>query len=216
MIQSCLGQIDFRRRWQITLRLHGNELLQPTHEFLHSLRGRRRNGKHTRMSGCLLKILQKLFFLFFHFGDVQFVEDDDLRLLGQVLIVLLQFIVDGMEVAQRIFGCSVDDVQQDLASLHVAQKCLSQPSPAGGTFDQSWNIAQHETSPFRSKIANSQVGNDRREWVVGNFGPCGRCGCQQRALAGVRFSQESHVGDETEFHRQPSLGTGFTAFRQFR
>mmetsp|Transcript_28888 Transcript_28888/g.78256 ORF Transcript_28888/g.78256 Transcript_28888/m.78256 type:complete len:351 (+) Transcript_28888:3821-4873(+) len=158
----------------------------------------------------------QVLFHFLYLADVNLVHNNDLRLLGQKGVVLPQFFVDSDEISDGIVSAPIYDMQQNLAPLDVSQECGSESSTARSPLDQTRNIAQDQTGTLVADIANSQIWNNGCERIIRNLGSGCRCRRQQGRFASVGFSQKSHVGDQSQFDRKPSLGTRFGTFGKFR
>ena len=80
--------------------------------------------------------------------QIALVENDNLRLFGQEWIILLEFFVDGIEIANGVVRGPIHDMQENLASLHVSQKGRSKTGSLCSTFNQSRNVTEDQASTW--------------------------------------------------------------------
>ena len=85
-------------------------------------------------------------------------------------------------------------------SMWRRNSCPS-PTPSCASFDQAGQIG-HDKRTIGAQIDQAEVRILGGERIVGDFGPGTRQAAQERALAGVRFADQSDVGDHFQFQEQ--------------
>src|SRR6266566_4737851 len=97
---------------------------------------------------------------------------------------------------------------------------MSKPDALRRALDKSWNICQHKTkfisTAWLSYSYNAQVGRQRGERVIGNFGLCSSNDGQQGRFACVRIPDQSHIGDQAQFEQEPAFFAVFAVLRFMR
>ncbi len=89
----------------------------------------------------------------------------------------------------------------------VAQEPMAQPRPLGGAFDQPGNVGHDELGAVAhpAQADHAQVGLERGERVVGDFGLGRGDDGNEGRLPGIGKAHQGHVGHELELHVQPTL-----------
>ncbi len=105
-------------------------------------------------------------------------------------------------------------MQQRARPLDMPQETVANTPALVRAFDEARNVGHDDLDAVDADDA--QIGDQRRERVVGNLGSCVRRGRQKRRLAGVRHAQKADVGNQ--FESQPDrplhpLLTGVCAAR---
>src|SRR5262249_13652366 len=100
-------------------------------------------------------------------------------------------------IAVRLQRGRVHHVYEDGAALDVPQELQAQPLAGGRARDQARHVGDHERVAV--DLNDAEVGYQRGERVVGNLGPGGGHGRDQRRLAGRREAHQPDVGDALEF-----------------
>ena len=90
-------------------------------------------------------------------------------------------------------------MNQHTRPRHMPQKLVSQPMALVRAFDKSGNVRYHETLAL-AVTDHTQVGNQRGERIVGNLRPHRRDRCDQRRLAGIGQTDDTDVGQQSEFN----------------
>ena len=140
--------------------------------------------------------------------EVDLVQHEPARLLGERDVVALQLVDDHLRVADRI-GVrierrDVDDVQQHARALQVTQELVTESRAVGRAFDESRDVGDDE-APVLVGAHDAEVRRERRERVVGDLRACRGHRADERALAGVRHAEETDVGEDPELEAQPAL-----------
>ena len=128
-------------------------------------------------------------------GDqVELVEHQPAAFVGEFLIVLAQFFDDGVGVVNGIGvgveGGDVDDVQQDVGALQVAQELVAEAGAVGRAFDRLGAAGAacvfEETGELvgcekimASRAITPELGAERRSRACG----AGRCSPRMRACS---------------------------------
>ena len=125
--------------------LHGRQLGKRAHhgvkQRLQPLQSRRRNGVHLYPFGLERRPEGRQ--VFCGRGDVGLVGRHDLFDAGELLAVFFELAVDGAVVFQRVAALAarkIHHVDQHAGALHVAQKIVPQPGPAGRAFNKAGNV----------------------------------------------------------------------------
>ena len=148
-------------------------------------------------------------------GDVDLVERDQP---GPVLeaAVPAQLELDDVEVVDRVAagldGGGVDDVHQRGAALDVAQEVVAEAAALAGALDQAGHVGDGERRVAGGDHA--EVGDQRRERVVGDLGPGPRDRGDQAGLAGAREADQADVGDDLELEHDLELVAGLAEQRE--
>ena len=100
---------------------------------------------------------------------VALVEGDDLGLAFQSGAVGHQLAAHRGVISGHVVRRAVDQVDEQPATLHVAEKPRPQPGALVGAFDESRNVGQYDGIVVDADHA--QVGMKRREGVIGDLGP---------------------------------------------
>ena len=100
-------------------------------------------------------------------------------------------------------------------SLDMTQKLVPEPTPFMGALDQAGHIGYDETVVVRSE-GDAQVGDKRRERVVGDFRPCSRDLCNKGGLPRRRHAHQGGIGHELHLELNPTLGGRFAQLRERR
>src|SRR5438477_3372126 len=111
----------------------------------------------------------------------------------------------GGQVGPRVRGGAIDDVSEDARALDVAQEAKSQADSARRSFEQSWDVGQHE--PPLALVHHPELWVEGRERIGGHRRGGGRERLQQRRLAGVGRPDQADVGDELEVQRHRLLNS---------
>ena len=130
----------------------------------------------------------------------------------QGFIVLAQLLDDGVRLGDRvdfgIEGGEVDQMQQQMGTLQMAQELVPQAGAFGGPFDQSGNIGDHEAAVLVGTY-HAQAGGQRGEGVIAHLGTRGRDGADEGGFARIRHAQQAHVGKDLELQLQAAPFAGF-------
>lgn len=100
-----------------------------------------------------------------------------------------------------------DAEEEHRVPLDMPEESNPQPAPFMCTFYDAGNVGHRER--LSAAIGNDpQLGDQCGERVVGNLGPCGGNGGQERGFAGVRQSYQSDIGQYLQFEYEPALLCG--------
>ncbi|OEI69093.1 hypothetical protein Cus16_0923 [Curtobacterium sp. ER1/6] len=135
-------------------------------------------------------------------GHVDLVERDELGTFEQRRLslghrVALEFAEDDVEVAEgvatRVHRRAVDDVQERLAALDVAEELEAEALALGRTLDQPGDVGDGEADV--AGLDDAEVRGQGRERVVRDLRLRGGDRGDERGLAGTREADERDVGD---------------------
>ena len=138
-----------------------------------------------------------------HFGDIHLVEANHLGFVGQLGIEQLQFLVDGLKIAQRIGAEAVDQVDEHAGAFDVPQKVIPQTHARMRALDEAGDVGQHHILIIHH--GHAQVGLQRGEGIVRDLGFGPGDGGQQGAFARVGHANDADVCDELQLQPQPAL-----------
>src|SRR5438128_1622750 len=109
---------------------------------------------------------------------VDLVEPNDLRLFSEVVTVAGELFADRPICACDILESAVDEVEDDRATLDMAEKAGADPGPLARPRDQSGQVGYHELLVMQPHDAELRLQGGER--VVGDLGPgvrdCGEKG----------------------------------------
>ncbi len=138
--------------------------------------------------------------------DVGLVERDEAGTIFESAVrreLCLDHVEVGQRIAARIDRRAVDDVHQRGAALDVAQELVAEPATFARALDQSGHVGDGERG--RTGGDDTEVGDQRRERVVGDLGPSARHRSDEARLAGAREADEADVGDDLELEGDRQL-----------
>ncbi len=96
----------------------------------------------------------------------------------------------------------------------MAQELVSKTLACGGSFDQPWDVGQHEF-PVTERN-NAEMGYQCGEWIVRDLRRRRRHTSDQRALAGIRVADQCCISDELEFEVERPVVSVLALFREGR
>src|SRR5215212_2287663 len=139
---------------------------------------------------------------------VELIEDDPTRLGVQGRVVLLQFGDDGLGLLHRIDRFverrKVDDMQQQVRALQMAEKLMTETRSLGRTLDQTWNVSD-DKALFGGNTNDAEIGMKRRERILGHLGArVGDC-ADQGGLARIGHTEQTDVGEHTKLETNLAL-----------
>ena len=138
--------------------------------------------------------------------QVAFCDCHDAPFVKKLGAVRLQFLQQGPVCLTRIVRAG-DAEEEHRVPFDMPEEANPQPASFVGTFYDAWNVGHREG--LSSAIGNDpQLGDQCGERVVGNLGPCGGNGGQERGFAGVRQSYQSDIGQYLQFEYEPALLCG--------
>ena len=106
--------------------------------------------------------------------QVDLVRDEDLRAARDFLAVLLELCIDLVVVVDRVAALDargVDDVQDELRALDVAQKVVAEADAIRRALDEAGDV-RHDEALLIVRLDDAEHGRDRREMILGNLRPC--------------------------------------------
>ena len=136
----------------------------------------------------------------------------DLRTGGQLRAVLLQFGVDGVEIRNGVAALTAGNVHQmhqQTAAVDVPQEIVTQTGALTGALDDAGNIGHHEADAL-VHVHHAQIGIQGGEVVVGDLGVGLGDHAQQRGLAHVGESHQSHVRQQLQLQHHVVALSGQT------
>jgi len=142
-------------------------------------------------------------------GHVDLVQSHQARPVFQAAVVG-QLLLDDLQIAERFAsgfpGGAVDDVDDGLAPLDVAQEVVAQAAAFAGSLDQAGHIGDGEGG--FSGHHHAQIGDQRGERIVGDLRLCRRNRRDQTGFAGARVADQADVGQ----HLELEVDDAFVAF----
>ena len=111
---------------------------------------------------------------------------------------------DDVEVLDRIAAGRrrhVDEVHQHLRALEMAQEPMAEPVSGVRALDESRHVG-HDERAIARQADDAEVGNERRERIVGNLRSGRRDARDHRRLAGVRKADQPDVGEQLQVQPQ--------------
>jgi hypothetical protein len=137
---------------------------------------------------------------------IDFAGAQNHRFSSQRLTERRQFAHQHFEIVDRIapgFG-NIDQMNQQTGALDVPQKLNSEAVAFVRAFDDAGNIGHNERAVI-AELNDAEVRFERGERVIGDLGSGGGDARDQRALAGIRKADQTHIGQEFEFQPQLEL-----------
>ena len=208
-----------RRRHRLELRV-GEQLVDARQQRGDAVAARRRDGDDALVARRRRELAEEIVLLRGHLGLVELVEDDDLRLVGELGREELELGVHRLQVAHRVGRRAVDDVRDEPAALNVAEEGAAEADALVGALEEPRDVGEDHAVARRARllarVPDAEVGRDGGERVVGHLGLRARRRREQRRFAGVRAADEADVGEELELEQQPPLGAGLAHLREPR
>ena len=148
-------------------------------------------------------------------GYVDLVERDQPRAVVEPA-VRRELVLDDREVvvgvASGLDGDGVDHVHDGGAALDVAEELVAQPAALARALDQAGHVGHGERGVAGGD--HTEVGDQRRERVVGDLGARPRDRGDQARLAGARVADQADVGDDLELEHDLQLVAGLAEERE--
>ncbi len=141
--------------------------------------------------------LLKDFFAFLCLDQIHLIGCDKLLFVGQIRIVSCQFLIDGLDVFQRISALGAGGIYhmyQDLSALNVRQEFMAKAHTFCSTLDQTGNIRHHESAAC-GQIHHAQNRRKSGEMVIGDLRFCIADHGKQGGLSYVGESHQSYIRD---------------------
>src|SRR5205814_2082411 len=88
---------------------------------------------------------------------IDLVEADDLRLLGELGAIGLEFLADHPIGLDAIVSCHIDEMQEHGAAFNVPQEPVPKTVALMGPFDQSRNVGKDEAGARRPHHAKLRM-----------------------------------------------------------
>src|SRR6185312_11299935 len=92
---------------------------------------------------------------------------------------------------------TIDQVEDDVATLGMAEKAVAQPDAAMRTFDQAWQVREHEVALVDTHDAKLRL--QRGEGIVRDFRPGSGNAGEKRRLARIWHADQACVRDQFQF-----------------
>ncbi len=140
-------------------------------------------------------------------------EGKQARQHGQPRVVQLELALDGRVVLGRVAAVErreVEHVHEQPRSLDVRQEVVPQPGAGARALDQPRNVRDDQLAILGLERSERRL--ERGERIVGHLRPGPGQPREQRGLARVRQPDETHVGQQLQLERDPSLVAGQPAF----
>jgi hypothetical protein len=102
---------------------------------------------------------------------IRLVEGDDLGLVLEAGIIGVEFVADRAVGLHRILDGGIDQMQQHIAALDMAEEPVADPLALVRSLDQPGNIGQHEG--FTAEAHHPELRVHRGERIVGDLRPGG-------------------------------------------
>src|SRR6516162_3013084 len=83
----------------------------------------------------------------------------------------------------------------------MTQELMAEPMTAMGAFDEPGDIGNDEAAVI-AQADNAEIGRQRGEGVVGDFGPCGGDARDERGFAGIREANEPDVREQLQLEAE--------------
>jgi hypothetical protein len=91
----------------------------------------------------------------------------------------------------------------------MLQEAMAQAFPFMRSFNNARYIGYHKTAVI-TVLHHTQVGFQGGERIIGYFGFGGRNNRKQGALASIRKTDQTNIGQQLQFQYHPFLTSGFT------
>ena len=171
-------------------------------ELLDALARRRRDGEELQalLLGQLLEARQILLRL----RQVDLVGHEDLRAARDLLAVLLELCVDLVEVIDRVAALDargIDDVQDELRALDVAQEVVAEADAIGCALDEAWDV-RHDEALLVVRLDDTEHRRDRREVVLRDLRARRADAGDEARLADRRIADEADIREQLELKDQ--------------
>ena len=95
-------------------------------------------------------------------------------------------------------------MRQQPRPLDVAQELDAESVSFVRSFDQTGDIGDDEAAEV-VELHHAELRFERRERIVRDLGPRRREARNERGFAGVRESDQSHIGEQLQLEPQPAL-----------
>src|SRR3990167_8102266 len=138
--------------------------------------------------------------------EIDFVDGHDHRTPPDARIKAKDLVPDQPEIGVRV-ARRVEQDDERPRPLDVLEKPVSEPAAFVGPFDQPRNVGEDDRcAVFRTQGA--EIGRQRGERIIGDFGPRGGQRGQERGLAAVGKSDDGQIGEELERKPDAQRATG--------
>ncbi len=137
---------------------------------------------------------------------VGLVQPDDLELAGQAAAIGRELAADHAIGLGHILARAVDQVQQHVAALDMAEEAVAQPGALMRALDQAGDVGQHEFMVVAADHARDRV--QRGEGIVGDLRLGRGGGGQEGRLAGIGQAHQPGIGDQLQPQPDPALLPG--------
>ena len=131
--------------------------------------------------------------------------DDDAGAFEQLGLVAAELAQQDAQLVRRLVHgqrIEIDQDDEDAGPLDVAQKAIAQALASRRALDQSGDVGHHElgTVALSPHAHHPEMRFERGERVVGDLGPGGGDGGDQRRLPGVGEADQGDVRHQLELH----------------
>jgi hypothetical protein len=134
-------------------------------------------------------------------------RDYELRPRSQVLVIRGKLVIDRLVRGYRFLlrqRRDVDQMQQQLRALDVAQEAIAQSRSRVRAFNQTGNVGDHERAKV-AEIDDAEVRLQSRERIVSDFRTRGGNGRDESRLAGVWKTHEADVRQQFQLELKLTL-----------
>ena len=151
-------------------------------------------------------------------GCVHFGGDDDHRLVFEVCAEAGELVGDGFEVGYGIGAAAgigdVDEVDEEVGALDVAEEAVAESGALVRAFNEPGNVCDDEGLLVGGFAYgdDAEIGLERGERVVGNFGFCCGDARDEGGLADVGVADDADIGKNFEFEAEGELLAGVAHF----
>ncbi len=148
------------------------------------------------------------------FGQFAFGDDDEFRALEQPRIIKTQLVPNGRVVGHRIGPVGrtrFHQMHQHPGAFDVPQKLVSQSDADMGPFDEAGDVGHHELA-IVADTHHAQMRMPGGEGIGGDAGLGPGKSAQKGRFAGVRFADQTHVGEQLQFQQDFAFLPGMSLF----
>jgi hypothetical protein len=169
------------------------------------LSGCGRNGKkpHTELGERGSHLLQ----IFPHLGKIDLVDDNDLRLLGKLLVKKKEFPIEHPILVKRIpvrhMG-EVEDVEKKTCPLHMLEKAMPETGAQMRPLNETGDISNNKR-PEVFVRNDSQIRCQGSKRIVGYLRTCRRNFGNERRLPYAWKSEQPHIRQELQLQPEFAL-----------
>src|SRR4029453_17283625 len=128
-----------------------------------------------------------------HRGLIGLVDGHEPRPLRYPTPIFADFRAYGPRVCQRILSTAINEIQNYLRALNVAEEVKTKAGAVMRALDQPGDVCHHERLPIPLDYAEDRF--DRGEGIIGHFRPGSRYRAKQGRFPGIWQAHDANVGD---------------------